>query len=93
MKRNLEIARCEFERINLTTEKTLDEFVNQMMAGVETKMRDLHENIEDQKDENAKMQAQITEMRREHSEMQQRIIMGNKKSTHLTNSIGKYEQD
>jgi cell division septum initiation protein DivIVA len=93
MKRNLEIARFEFERINLTTEKNLDEFVNQMMAAVETKLRDLHQHIEEQKMENTNMQSQITELRREHSEIQQRIIMGNKKGTFLTNSIGKYEQD
>jgi len=93
MKRNLDLIRMGLERTNNTTEKTLDDFTNMMMAGVESKLKELLMTIEDQKDENTKMQAQITELRKENSEMQQRILIGGKKHAFLASSVGEYEQD
>ncbi len=93
MKRNLDLIRMGLERTNNTTEKALDDFTNMMMGGVESKLKELLMTIEDQKDENTKMQAQITELRKENSEMQQRILIGGKKHAYLATSVGEYEQD
>jgi len=93
MKRNIDIIKQEFERISLITEKTLDEFTNIIMAGVDSKLKELQATIEEQKEENTKMQGQITEIRKENSEMQQRILVGGKKTTFLSDSVGHYEQD
>jgi len=93
MKRSIDIIKQEFERITLSTEKTLDEFTNIIMASVDAKLRELQNTIEEQKEENKNMQGQITEIRKENSEMQQRILIGGKKTTFLLESVGTYEQE
>ena len=93
MKRNIELIKFELNRVNANTEKTLDEFTNMIVAGVDSKLKELEKEIEEQKEENLKMQNQITEMRKEGSHIQQRILIGNKKAQHIKESVGTYEQD
>ncbi len=93
MKRNIDILHQEFERITLTTEKTLEEFSGILMAGVEAQLRELQLTIEEQKEDNAKLQSQATELRKEHSEIQQRILMGKKKGEFLYESLGNYNDN
>jgi septal ring factor EnvC (AmiA/AmiB activator) len=89
--RLIEIEKLELERLRDTTNMTLEEFVNIIVAGADSCNKELQMHIEDQKQENLKMQSQITEIRKENSEIQQRIIMGGKTVEKVLDVVGDYK--
>ncbi|CAD8139394.1 unnamed protein product [Paramecium octaurelia] len=67
------------EEIKNTTQPTLDAM-----------LRDLRQAINTQKDENSKLQSQITELKKEKSQIQQLIIAGTQKVAELEHQVGNY---
>ncbi|CAD8044850.1 unnamed protein product [Paramecium primaurelia] len=67
------------EEIKNTTQPTLDAM-----------LRDLRQAINTQKDENSKLQSQITELKKEKSQIQQLIIAATQKLAELENQVGNY---
>ncbi|CAK86158.1 unnamed protein product (macronuclear) [Paramecium tetraurelia] len=67
------------EEIKNTTQPTLDAM-----------LRDLRQAINTQKDENSKLQSQITELKKEKSQIQQLIIAATQKVAELENQVGNY---
>ncbi|KAM3137404.1 hypothetical protein pb186bvf_010584 [Paramecium bursaria] len=69
------------EEIKNTTQPTLDAM-----------LRDLRQAINTQKDENSKLQSQITELKKEKSQIQQLIIAATQKLAELEHQVGNYTQ-
>ncbi|CAD8060992.1 unnamed protein product [Paramecium sonneborni] len=67
------------EEIKNTTQPTLDAM-----------LRDLRQAINTQKDENSKLQSQITEIKKEKSQIQQLIIAATQKVAELEHQVGNY---
>ncbi|CAD8043002.1 unnamed protein product [Paramecium primaurelia] len=67
------------EEIKNTTQPTLDAM-----------LRDLRQAINTQKDENSKLQSQITELKKEKSQIQQLIIAATQKVAELEHQVGNY---
>ncbi|CAD8087450.1 unnamed protein product [Paramecium sonneborni] len=67
------------EEIKNTTQPTLDAM-----------LRDMRQAINTQKDENSKLQSQITELKKEKSQIQQLIIAATQKVAELEHQVGNY---
>ncbi|CAK73024.1 unnamed protein product (macronuclear) [Paramecium tetraurelia] len=67
------------EEIKNTTQPTLDAM-----------LRDLRQAINTQKDENSKLQSQITELKKEKSQIQQLILAATQKVAELEHQVGNY---
>lgn len=93
MKKNLEYLRYEFERIDFTVVKNFEEFATVMKANIEACRKDLLDSIKEQKEENLSAQSQLTETRKDNSDIQEGILIGGKTVADLLNLVGGYEQD
>ncbi|CAK93274.1 unnamed protein product (macronuclear) [Paramecium tetraurelia] len=67
------------EEIKNTTQPTLDAM-----------LRDLRQAINTQKDENSKLQSQLTELKKEKSQIQQLILAATQKMVALEQQVGNY---
>ncbi|CAD8089229.1 unnamed protein product [Paramecium sonneborni] len=67
------------EEIKNTTQPTLDAM-----------LRDLRQAINIQKDENSKLQSQLTELKKEKSQIQQLILAATQKMVALEQQVGNY---
>ncbi|CAD8080976.1 unnamed protein product [Paramecium sonneborni] len=67
------------EEIKNTTQPTLDAM-----------LRDMRQAINTQKDENSKLQSQITELKKEKSQIQQLILAATQKVAELEHQVGNY---
>ncbi|CAD8058902.1 unnamed protein product [Paramecium primaurelia] len=67
------------EEIKNTTQPTLDAM-----------LRDLRQAINTQKDENSKLQSQLTELKKEKSQIQQLILAATQKLSALEQQVGNY---
>eukprot|EP01017_Pseudomicrothorax_dubius_P014393 TRINITY_DN1679_c0_g1_i1.p1 TRINITY_DN1679_c0_g1~~TRINITY_DN1679_c0_g1_i1.p1 ORF type:complete len:145 (+),score=35.71 TRINITY_DN1679_c0_g1_i1:27-437(+) len=67
-----------------------DETANTTLPQIDSTFRDLKMAISTQKDENTKLQSQITELKKEKSQLQQLIITCTQKVQMLEEQIGNY---
>jgi hypothetical protein len=71
-------------------DKSVEDLRTYCLPGAGAQVQELAILINQQKDENTILQSQITEMRKENSQIQQLLIMCGKKLTQLEESVGNY---
>lgn len=89
-KKDVENLKQELTLMKQRIQNNNEEIKNTTTPSIDALLRDLKLAISAQKDENAKLQAQITELKKEKSQIQQLIIVCVQKVAQLEEQVGSY---
>lgn len=89
-KKEVENLRQELNLMRQRIQNNNDEIKNTTVPSIDSLSRDLKLAVTAQKDENSKLQSQITDLKKEKSQIQQLIITCVQKIAELEEQVGSY---